>query len=184
MKNLRILIPSIALAALTATGCFLISGQIVVSANLGDLHAVNGLSSVGMYVDLSAESPDYKKHKDKLKDIVDIAVLGTFRNNLAVPVSGEVWIVPSPSSAALLADQASVTAAGGLKLWAMSLGANETRKVDWDASAGLFTAAGKTTLKNEIKGDGVFTLYLFGSTTTYDIEVTNAVVVAVISANP
>ena len=184
MKNLRILIPSLALAALTATGCFLISGQIVVSANLGDLHAVNGLSSVGMYVDLSAESPDYKKHKDKLKDIVDIAVLGTFKNNLAVPVSGEVWIVPNPSGAALLADQFEVISAGGIKLWAMGLGANETKKVDWDASAGLFTAAGKTTLKNEIKGDGVFTLYLFGSTTTYDIDVTNAVVVAVISANP
>jgi hypothetical protein len=66
----------------------------------------------------------------------------------------------------------------------MSLGANETRKVDWDTSAGLFTAAGKTALKNEIKGDGIFTLYLFGSTATYDIEVTNAVVVAIISATP
>jgi hypothetical protein len=56
--------------------------------------------------------------------------------------------------------------------------------VNWDTSAGLFTAAGKTTLKNEIKGDGIFTLYLFGSSTTYDIQVTNAVVVAVISASP
>jgi hypothetical protein len=184
MRNLRILIPSIALAALTATGCFLISGQIVVSANLGDLHAVNGLSSVGMYVDLSAESSDYKDHKDKLKDIVDIAVLGTFKNNLAVPVSGEVWIVPSPSGIGLLADQTAVIAAGGIKLWSMALGASETRKVDWDASAALFTPAGKTTLKNEIKGDGAFTLYLFGSTATYDIQVTKAVVVAVISANP
>lgn len=184
MKNLRILIPSIALAALTATGCFLISGQIVVSADLGDLHAVNGLSSVGTYVDLSVLSPDYKKHKDKLKDIVDIAVLGTFQNNLAAPVSGEVWIVPSPSGSGLLTSQSAVIAAGGIKLWAMALGANETRKVTWDTSAGLFTAAGKTTLKNEIKGDGIFTLYLFGSSTTYDIQVTNAVVVAVISASP
>jgi len=184
MKNLRILIPSIALAALTATGCFLISGQIVVSANLGDLHAVDGLSAIGTYVDLSVLSPDYKKHKDKLKDIVDIAVLGTFKNNLGAPVSGEVWIVPNPAGSGLLASQGAVVAAGGIKLWSMTLAANETRKVDWDTSAGLFTPAGKTLLKNEIKGDGIFTLYLFGSTTNYDILVTNAVVVAVISASP
>src|SRR5689334_18745475 len=162
MNRLRILIPGVALAALTATGCFLISAQILVSVALGNLSAVTGAASAGKYIDLAAESSDYKDHKSKLKDIPDIAVLGTIKNNLAAPVSGEVWLVPNPSGSLLLADKSAVQAAGGIKVWSLSLAANETRKIDWDTSAGLFTSAGKAALVSDIKGDGIFALYVFG----------------------
>ncbi|HTK32723.1 MAG TPA: hypothetical protein VL332_12265 [Candidatus Saccharimonadaceae bacterium] len=184
MNRLRLLIPSVALAALTATGCFLVTGQFIVSVALGNLSAVNGLSSAGKYIDLAAESSDYKDHKSKLKDIPDIAVLGTIKNNLPAPVSGEVWLVPNPSGSTLLADKTAVQAAGGIKVWSLALAANETRNIDWDTSAGLFTSAGKAALTSDIKGDGIFALYVFGSTATYDLTITNGQIVVVISAGP
>ena len=184
MKRLRLIIPGLALAALTTTGCFLLTAQIIVSTSLGNLSAINGAASAGKYIDLSVESSDYADHKDKLKDIPDIAVLGTIKNNLASPVSADVWLVTNPSGSALLPSLAAVQAAGGIKVWSLGLAASETKTIDWDTSATLFTPAGKAALINDIKGDGIFTLYVFGSTDTYNLTVTNGVVVVIISAAP
>ena len=46
----------------------------------------------------------------------------------------------------------------------MTIGATgDSRTIGWDASAGLFTTAGKKILLTEAKGDGQFTLYSIGS---------------------
>ncbi len=179
----RIFLPSLALAAITLTGCPLLTAQIIVSVVLGSLNSTD-VTIDGYYVDLSVESSDYRDHKDKLKDIPDLAVLGTIRNNLASPIGGEVWLVRNPAGSTLLVDKAAVVAAGGIKVWSLALGANETRTIDWDTSAGLFTAAGKAALVDEIKGDGIFTLYAVGSAAPFDLTVSNGAVVVVIAAEP
>lgn len=165
-----------------ASGCL----QIVklVKVDLGTLSAVNGAATAGKYVDLASESSTYKDNKGKFSDVADVAVLGTFKNNLATPVSAQVWIVQQPASPALLTDLASVQAAGGVMVWSLALGANETKSLTWDNAAALFTAQGKQALKNELEGDAIFTLYVFGNTGTYDITATNAAVAVMIDVNP
>ena len=55
--------------------------------------------------------------------------------------------------------------AGATKLWGPGTigAARDTRTIGWDASAALFTAAGKKILLAEAKGDGEFTLYTIGT---------------------
>lgn len=175
------------LACLTFVG--LIGGcliQIVklVTVEMGNLSAINGASSAGMYVDLAEENSTYADNKDKFVDVVDVAVLGLFKNNLGAAVSADVWIVESPSDPLLLPDLAAVQAAGGKKVWSLSLGPNESKALTWDNSAALFTAAGKAALKNELEEDALFTLYVFGDTDTYDVTVTDASVAVMIDVTP
>ncbi len=173
-----LLILAMLLAAVPLTGCWDIVK--LISVSLGNLSAVNGASSAGKYIDWEIESSDYADHKDKFDDVEDVVVLGTFTNNLSTPVSAEVWIVNNPSSSTLLPDKAAVQAAGGVLSFSMSLAGNETKNVDWDTSAGLFTDAGKDLLVDSLEGDTPIAVYVFGSTGTYDIDVTNAQFVAVI----
>jgi hypothetical protein len=55
-----------------------------------------------------------------------------------------------------------------------------TKTIDWNASAQLFTVAGKAALLNEAKGDGNFTLYAVGAAGAYDFTVANGALVLVI----
>lgn len=169
--------------AFVVTGVLLVGCvQLVklVTVALGNLSAVNGAAAAGKYVDLAAENRTYADNRDKFKNVDDVAVLGTFRNNAGAAVSADVWIVTNPSGTALLPNLAAVQTAGGVKLWSMSLAANETKNVTWNDSARLVTPVGRTALKDELAGDATFTLYVFGSTGTYNISVTNGQVVAMI----
>ena len=170
---------ALALTLLVSAGCL----QVVklVDISLGNLSAVNGAASAGKYVDLASENSTYADNKDKFSDVSDVAVLGTFKNNLSSPVSAEVWIVEAPLNSTLLPDRAAVIAAGGVQLWSVALAGNETLNLTWDNSAGLFTNKGA--LESELEGDAVFTLYVFGSTTTYDVTVTGASVAVMIGAD-
>jgi hypothetical protein len=154
-----------------------------VSVGLGNLSAVNGAASAGKYVDLAAENSTYRDNKDKFESVDDVAVLGTFKNNLSNSVHADVYVVESPASSALLPDLAAVQAAHGVLAWSMTLGPNETRTLSWDASANLMTSAGKRALEDELAGDAKFTVYVFGNTGTYDITVTNASVAVMIVAD-
>ena len=173
------LLAGLALAAVALTGCWGVVKLVQVS--IGNLHADSAAPiSAGYYINLEEESSEYADHKDKFDDVEDVVVLGTFENNLSSPVDAEVWIVTAPSSSALLPSKAAVQAAGGTLAFSMSLAGNETKEVDWQTSADLFTDAGKEAVKDELEGDAVFTIYVFGSTGTYDVTVTNGVVAALI----
>src|SRR5580765_4035537 len=92
MKNLRLVLPSLLLAGLTASGCWLTSGQFTVSSDLPDPLTVSSPTNLfSAQVDLNAES-DYKDHKEDLKDLVDCALLGTFQNNIGTAITLEVWM--------------------------------------------------------------------------------------------
>jgi len=175
MKTLRTAVPVLALAALAAAGCFLVSGQFVVHYALpSPFHAVS-TAFAGVDVDLNTVG-EYNDHKDKLKRVEDLALVGDFRNNTVLATSVEVWIVPS----AALGLSLSQVQAQGVQLWGpLSVGANSTVSVDWDRSAQLFV--GRQTLIDEIKGDGHFSLYVIANG-AFDVTLTNGAVIAVVGA--
>lgn len=179
MKNLRFLLPSLALAALTATGCILISAQVLVSYNLPTpLNITSPDAVVGASVDLNTVG-DYKDNKGKLKDVSDLALLGVFTNTGTGAVDVEVWITPTETNYTLDTD----VKAHGILVWGpLKLASAEARKVTWDGSAKLFSKAGKNALIGEVKGDGKFTLYALGGTAPYSFKLEHGVLVAVLDA--
>jgi len=163
---------------LLCAGCILTSGQIQIDFDLPSFTGNSVTGIAGTSIDLNTEK-EYKDNKDKLKDLTDLAVLGKFTNNSATPVNVEVWMTPAQTSyltAAGLAGDATK-----IKVWGpFSVAGNATKTIDWNASAQLFTVAGKAALLNEAKGDGSFTLYAVGAAGAYDFSVTDGALVLVI----
>ena len=175
MKNLRIVVPVLALAALAAAGCILISGQFVVSYELGTYHAIGGGTLLGTAVDLNTVS-EYQDHKSELKRVDDLALIGEFHNGTVVASTVEVWIVPTGQTSLSL----SALQSSGVQLWGpLTIAGNATEKVDWNRSAKLFK--GRQTLIDEIKGDGKFSLFVIANG-AFDITLDKAAVIAVIGA--
>lgn len=181
MRSLRLLVPGLALAALALPGCWLISGQFTVSADLPSPLTIAGATSlVAAPIDLSTSS-EYKDNKDKLKDLVDCALLGTFKNTGGTAVDIEVWMTPAittyTTEAALNLDGTKVLVWGPFKL-----APGATRVIGWDESAALFSRPGKLALFADAKADGRFTLYAKGKTGPYQFQITKGVAVVVIDA--
>ena len=176
MKNLRLILPSLLLAALTASGCWLVSGQFTVSEDLPTPLNVSGPGALfAAPIDLNDQNT-YKDHKSDLKDLVDCAVLGTFRNNSSIAITIEVWMTTGLTNYTMESQLA-----GATKVWGpLSLAANASKKISWDDSAKLFSKAGKTALLNEVKGDGLFTLYAKGTGASYNFSLLDGVAVIVI----
>jgi len=182
LGNLRIAAPAAALAALIASGCVLVSGQFIVTYEFADagydpLYVNSPTSLVGVQVDLN-DVGDYTKHKDKLQDVVDLALVGSVTNQLSTPTSVEVWMVATPG--APLTTESAVKSAG-VRLWGpLALPGSGTVKIDWNRSAGLFV--GRKALIDQIKGDGRFDLYAIGTTAEYAFRVDKGALIAVLSA--
>jgi hypothetical protein len=161
MKNLRVILPSLALAALTLSGCFITSGQIFVHYALTNPLIISGADGFEKVdVDLNGIK-DYSDNKDKLKTISDVAIVGTFTNTLGPGGTVAVYITSGTTN---LVGAAAIVA-GATKLWGpASIGpTGSVVTIGWDDSAKLFDPAGKAILLAEAKGDGQFTLYTVGS---------------------
>lgn len=174
MKTLSKSLALVALAALAAAGCILTSGQFVATYDLPDATFNTSGTFQGELVDLNTIGI-YNDHKQDLKRVEDLALVGDIRNNGNASVQAEVWIVPAATTAP------TGIVAGAVKLWGpVTVPANSTVTVDWNESSKLFV--GRQTLIDEIKGDGVFGLYLAAPSVTYDISTTNAAIITVFSA--
>jgi hypothetical protein len=167
MKNRRLLLPGLALVALVAlgvTGCFITSAQVLVNYPLPNPFTIAGADGYERIdVDLNTIQA-YKDHKAKLKNIADFALIGKFTNESGPGGGVEVWISAGSTT---FASPAAIRA-GATKLWGPgTIGAFGTagavRTIGWNDSAALFTAAGRTILLTEAKGDGAFTLYTIGT---------------------
>jgi hypothetical protein len=180
MRTLRFALPLLALAGLLSSGCILTSAQVLATYDLPDPFTVQSTATLNR-VDVDLSTVDaYEKHKDKLKDIVDLALLGRFTNQAGSPALDlKVYITRDftniTSASALVADPRAILVWGTFGLPA---GASTTA-ISWDQSAALFKA-GKGPLIEEIKGDGKFSLYLVASTGTYDVKVDNGALVIVL----
>jgi hypothetical protein len=104
MKNPRLLLIGLgvlALVALGSTGCFLLSGQIFAHFALPNPFVIDSSSDTFERVDVDLNTiGDYKDHKDKLKGLADVALIGKF-TNVSGPAGGvEVWITPGVTNLA------------------------------------------------------------------------------------
>ena len=181
MKNLRLWFPVTGLAALLTAGCVLTSGQFIVTYEFAE-HGFDPVlitspsALTGAQINLN-EISDYEDHKDKLKDVADVALVGQLTNLSATATSVELWMVATPG--ALLTSDAAVRGAGQ-KIWGtLALPGNGTVQIDWDKSASLFT--GRQALVDEIKGDGRFDLYALGSG-AYSFRIDKGALIVVITA--
>ena len=177
-RALRAGVPALALAALAAAGCILVSGQFVVNDVLPSPITFNSVGSfAGMPVDLNTIS-EYSDHKSDLKRVDDLALIGEFHNNsLTSAVSIEMWLVPS---GAINLTPVTLPSSGVILWGPLTIAANATAPVDWNTSATLFV--GRQALIDEIKGDGKFSLYIRGTGPTFDVTLTHGAVIAVIAA--
>ncbi|HEY6221250.1 MAG TPA: hypothetical protein VIX13_01820 [Candidatus Eisenbacteria bacterium] len=175
MKNLRWIVPALLLAAATP-GCVLVSGQFLIDFDLSNFTTSTDTAVTREDVDLTTKS-DYQDHKNDLKGLSDVAVLGKITNNGVADIGVEVWMTASPTT---YTTPGQVTA-NATKLWGpFNLAAGATKQVGWDESAKLFSSTGKALLINEIKGDGQFTIYAIANAGTYSFKVDNGVLALVI----
>jgi hypothetical protein len=175
MKNLRPILPALALALL-APGCILTSGQLLIDFDLPNMTATSPTGLIGEQINLNTND-DYEEHKDKLKDILDFAVLGTIHNTGVTDIDVEVWMTPDLTT---YTNEASVEA-NGIKLWGpLHIPAGGSVAVDWDKSASLFSTLGKAAVLQEAKGDGSFTIYAIGNAGVYTFNIENGVLALVI----
>jgi len=181
MKRLRWIVPAL-LLALAMPGCVLTSGQFLIDFDLDDFNVSTETLVTREFVDLTTESV-YEDHKEDLQGLADVAILGKITNGIGSPAIGvEVWMT---AAATTYATQGEVTTPGNAtKLWGpFNLNPGEMKQIGWDESAALFTSAGKTLLINEIKGDGMFTIYAIANIVgTYTFDVDNGVLALVIDA--
>ena len=179
MRTCRWILPTLALAGALAAGCMLLSGQFLVSFDLPSPPSVTPEAVMCAGVDLHAVAA-YREHVDDLKDVTDIAVLGEFTNTGAAAVDVDVWMTPGltayTDAASVVLDETAVKVWGPLRV-----APGATRKIGWDESAALF-AGGRAALLREVLGDGVFTLYALGGTSSYSFRLEHGCLVAVVAA--
>ena len=182
LKNLRLLLPVTALVAAMASGCMLVSGQFIVPFEFAEVGAdpltVTSSSTLSnVRVDLNTIS-EYNDHKENLKDIVDMALLGKLTNlDSGASVTMEVWMVANPT--ATYTTDAAVRS-NGVKVWGpLTVPASGVANIGWDQSAALFV--GRDKLITEVKGDGVFDLYAVGNN-GYNFRVDKGVLMLVVAA--
>jgi hypothetical protein len=148
-------------AALPLAGCLLTSGQFLISVDLldGSPVLVTNPGVVPLPVDLTTDKT-YNDHKDKLKDIADVALLGELTNSGSGAATIDFYMTRDATTyttaSQVLADPTVV------KVWGtLTAAPGETKHIDWDGSAGLFV--GRQELLQEVQGDGKFTLYGIGT---------------------
>src|SRR5262245_2648000 len=146
--------------ALPLAGCFLTSGQVAVSFDFSDpLEVLGPTAVVAAAVDLNTVE-GYAKHKDNLAAIIEAALLGEIDNHGATAVEVEMWMTPqmtSHTTAAAVRNDPSAR-----QIWGpLSIAVGEQHQLRWDDAAQSFV--GRQALIDEVKGDGIFTLYLLGA---------------------
>ena len=180
MNTLRNAVAVLALAALAAAGCMLLSGQFNFELCIADADDVQQLGNVRRQV----RGPEHQSVTTTTTRAISSGwttwhCSGTTGTTPPSAVSVEAWIVPS--GALNLTPVTLPGAAGATKLWGpLAIPANSTVNVDWNKSAGLFV--GRQTLIDEIKGDGQFSLYLKATGAAFDVTLSNGAIIAVISA--
>ncbi len=158
MKALRF---AALLLPVTIAGCILTTGQFNIDVDLDDPITIdNDDAYYAEVVDMN-QNQDYVDHKDNLAGLADVALLGTVVNSGPAPIDVEVWISPDASKYS----DADDVREGAYKLWGpFRVAANSDERITWDGSAALFNPTGRYVLQEELKGDGVFTIYALRST--------------------
>src|SRR5262252_6370669 len=176
MDSLRHTVSLLAVGALVTAGCMLTSGQFVATFELPDPLDVSSTFFSGVDVDLNTVG-DYHDHKDQLKRVEDLSLVGNFTNDNSTAAQVEVWIVPDASKLNLTPAQVKQN---GTLLWGpLAVAANATERVDWDRSSALFVR--RQALIDEVKGDGHFVIYILANG-AFHLTVTKGSLIVVVGA--
>jgi hypothetical protein len=179
-----LVLAGLAALALATTGCVLESAQVFTHFDLPDPFTIDSSTDPfeRVLVDLNTVS-EYNDHKDEIKGLTDVALGGRFENLNGPAGTVEVWMTRDVTNYGSV----SQVKANGMKLWGpASIGASGTgdavHTLTWDESSKLFDPAGREALIDEVKKDGVFTIYTFGTAGTYRIQVTGGTILLTIDA--
>lgn len=155
MKALRL---TALLIPVTLAGCLLTTGQFNIDVDLDDAF-VTGTAVDRELVDMNTVD-EYNDHKDDLVGLSDVAVVGTAQNFTGSPIEVEAWITREDTNYLT----AATVRENAFKLWGpFALAGGETKRITWDDSAALFNATGRYVLQEELKGDGIFTVYFLNA---------------------
>ena len=188
MRTLRTVLLSLALGAVTLTGCIITQAQVLAFFELENPFMIGPPPADPIkreLVDLNTIS-DYADHKDDIQGLTDLAIVGTFTTVIGSGGDLEVWMTADNTDLAT----ASAVMSQGTMLWGpKSIGAagsaTETVTITWDDSAALFDPVGKDLLIQEVKGDGVFTVYIFSAgAPSQTFEVEDGAIILTLSAGP
>ena len=161
---------------LGVAGCLVTSGQILVTAELGDF-TVTTTAVQDLDVDLN-EISDYSDNKERLADLADIAILGEVTNTGTTDIDVVAYMTRHLTSFTTASEVLGL----GLPIWGpFRVAAGATVRVDWDTSSALI-GSNKSVLIEEIKGDGAFTVYILGAAGTYSFTVNDGQFVAILDA--
>ncbi len=161
---------------LGVAGCLVTSGQILVTADLGNFN-VTTTSVQDLDVDLN-EISDYADNKETLEDLADIAILGEITNTGTNDIDVVAYMTRNVTSLTTSAEVLAV----GVQIWGpFRVAAGATVRVDWDTSAALI-GSNKNVLIDEVKGDGTFTVYILGAAGSYSFTVDDGQLVLVLDA--
>jgi hypothetical protein len=144
------------LTALLGSGCVLSSRQevFVAAPTSSFLFFTGGKQEMYFTFDLST-SPQWNDQRGSISRISELAVLGDFGNatgglgGIRVPLEVKMVVAPDPLP----------SFNGGVYAWGpLSIDTTATRRIDWSEGERLMLA-GASTLEQEMRGDGKFTLY-------------------------
>ena len=162
-------------------GCILSTGQVMIAYELPSPVRVAGADAlVAMQVNLD-EIQSYRDHKSGLKDLADIALLGSIANgSTGDPIDLEVWL----TRASTQLQEVTQVREQGIPIWGgQRVEADEVRRLDWDDSAKLVYESGRQALLEEARGDGSFTLYFIDRASIYDFTISEGALVLVLDTD-
>jgi hypothetical protein len=114
------------------------------------------------------ENSDYDDHKDKIKSVDAITLTGFIVNNGSSEISAEAWI----SDDSTLTTVADIQNNGTLIFESPTIPAGDTLFLEW--ADGMQYMRNFGILEDEIKNDGIFTVYGIASgpfNLTYDLSI-------------
>src|SRR5437773_12026954 len=120
MLKPRIVLPSLGLCALILNGCFVTQAQLFAHFDLPSPFTIDSSTDPFELVPIDLNTlGDYSKHKDNLKGLSEVAVVGKFTSLRGPAGTVEVWITPDLTAYATI----SHVMADGTLLWPGSIGA-------------------------------------------------------------
>jgi len=165
--------------ALLGSGCALESRQeVMVAAPTDSFLFFFGDGRVEVYstFDLNT-SPTWVQHHKDIVRVTDVTLMGDFQNGTGGPVVGGPDEKPVPIDFTISIAPDPVTSAGPqFVVWGpLHLAERALKRVEWDEGQRLFNAQASV-VRNEIAGDGHFTLYTettLPAPTTGGVEIAN-----------
>jgi len=161
MNKKRIALTALLIASLII-GCGIATGTFTFGYELNGTIESSNASLEFEYVDLTTID-DYNDHKDNLKSVDNIAVVGSIINDGVAAVSGEIWLVDNDTT---YTDPDTVKHYGTRIFVSPVIPAGDTLDIDW--SDGLSYIENFSAVQTAVEL-GQFVLYGLGDSDAFEV---------------